>query len=63
MAKIKKMPVPSRKKAAQKTGKTPGTTKKAPDSGPEAAADETARPEPDPTRYGDWQVKGRCIDF
>ena len=18
---------------------------------------------PDPTRYGDWEVKGRCIDF
>ncbi|BBL75320.1 DUF1674 domain-containing protein [Methylomagnum ishizawai] len=20
-------------------------------------------PPPDPTRYGDWQVGGRCIDF
>lgn len=18
---------------------------------------------PDPTRYGDWEIKGRCIDF
>ena len=63
MAKIKKMPVPSRKKAVKKTGKTPENAKKAPNSGPEATAGETAGPEPDPTRYGDWQVKGRCIDF
>ena len=20
-------------------------------------------PHPDPTRFGDWEVKGRCIDF
>ena len=26
--------------------------------------DETGGPEgPDPTRYGDWERKGRCIDF
>ena len=38
-----------------------------------AAADETVEPEkpteiggregPDPTRYGDWEKAGRCIDF
>lgn len=21
------------------------------------------RPSPDPTRYGDWEKNGRCIDF
>jgi len=21
------------------------------------------RPGPDPTRYGDWELRGRCIDF
>jgi hypothetical protein len=21
------------------------------------------RPAPDPTRYGDWEKNGRCIDF
>jgi hypothetical protein len=21
------------------------------------------RPHPDPTRYGDWEKNGRCIDF
>jgi hypothetical protein len=21
------------------------------------------RPGPDPTRYGDWEIDGRCIDF
>ena len=35
-----------------------------------AAADDAARVEeiggpkgPDPTRFGDWSVNGRCIDF
>jgi len=22
-----------------------------------------AKPRPDPTRYGDWEMNGRCIDF
>lgn len=33
----------------------PGTGPK-----PEAAKETT---HPDPTRFGDWEVKGRCIDF
>jgi hypothetical protein len=28
---------------------------------PDKASDE--RPAPDPTRYGDWEKNGRCIDF
>ena len=24
---------------------------------------EAAPPTPEPTRYGDWEVRGRCIDF
>jgi hypothetical protein len=27
----------------------------------ESQAETTARP--DPTRYGDWEINGRCIDF
>jgi hypothetical protein len=23
----------------------------------------SSRPPPDPTRYGDWEKNGRCIDF
>jgi hypothetical protein len=30
---------------------------------PEPTAPETTVPETDPTRYGDWEKKGRCIDF
>ncbi|HEX7111766.1 MAG TPA: DUF1674 domain-containing protein [Mizugakiibacter sp.] len=31
---------------------------------PAAAPDaEQSRPRPDPTRYGDWEKNGRCIDF
>jgi hypothetical protein len=30
---------------------------------PEPTAPEPTVPETDPTRYGDWEKKGRCIDF
>lgn len=30
---------------------------------PEAASAPVQRPPPDPTRYGDWERNGRCIDF
>ena len=30
---------------------------------PEAAPAPVQRPPPDPTRYGDWEKNGRCIDF
>ena len=34
-------------------------------SGPPAAAPQEigGRKGPDPTRYGDWEVNGRCVDF
>jgi hypothetical protein len=50
----------------------------APDKGPEEQADRSAQEPrepavkpreiggprgPEPTRYGDWERKGRCIDF
>jgi hypothetical protein len=35
----------------------------APATKPEAPKAEAEKPDDDPTRYGDWQVKGRCIDF
>ena len=27
------------------------------------AVEHGGRPGPDPTRYGDWEKNGRCIDF
>lgn len=30
---------------------------------PEPPAEYGGRPGPDPTRYGDWEKNGRCIDF
>ncbi|WP_240183441.1 DUF1674 domain-containing protein [Arenimonas caeni] len=30
---------------------------------PEAPAEIGGRDGPDPTRYGDWEKNGRCIDF
>jgi len=30
---------------------------------PEPAVEHGGRPGPEPTRYGDWEKNGRCIDF
>ncbi len=30
---------------------------------PEKPREIGGRPGPDPTRYGDWEKNGRCIDF
>jgi len=30
---------------------------------PAATTPAPERPAPDPTRYGDWEKNGRCIDF
>jgi hypothetical protein len=35
----------------------------APRSADAATAEIGGREGPEPTRYGDWEVKGRCIDF
>ena len=29
----------------------------------ESSQDDRKKPPKDPTRYGDWEVGGRCIDF
>jgi hypothetical protein len=38
---------------------------KSPQPGPEAvpAPEKGGREGPEPTRYGDWEVKGICTDF
>ncbi|HET7592538.1 MAG TPA: DUF1674 domain-containing protein [Rhodanobacteraceae bacterium] len=44
----------------------PGDSEPAPDSPPASAPRERPTPEGDgldPTRYGDWEKNGRCIDF
>ena len=44
----------------------PGGLPPAPESSPASAPRERATPEGDgldPTRYGDWEKNGRCIDF
>jgi hypothetical protein len=46
------------------TGRLPdeaATPAEAPDPQHEATRDKQPRPEP--TRYGDWEKAGRCIDF
>jgi hypothetical protein len=61
-------PVMSQKN--QTVAQQPGAAPKA----PAAPAKEPAKPKtgakeiggpagPEPTRYGDWEIKGRCIDF
>ena len=59
-----------------KTSGDAGAKGKADDIDTDAAADATSRPDgsdtpreingpkgPEPTRYGDWEQKGRCSDF
>jgi hypothetical protein len=47
---------PSLDKAADASGEAVGTAPKRPREigGPKG---------PEPTRYGDWEINGRCIDF
>ena len=40
----------------------PGVPPK-PTSPPPPAAEIGGRKGPEPTRYGDWELNGRCIDF
>ena len=36
----------------------------APTAGTQTPAKETGGPKgPEPTRYGDWERKGKCVDF
>ena len=37
--------------------------KKARDAAPDATTEIGGRKGPEPTRYGDWEVNGRCVDF
>jgi hypothetical protein len=66
---VGKSPVPAAPPAAD-TSAAPDAPKPAPSHAPKekprAAADpkEIGGPKgPDPTRYGDWEQKGRCTDF
>lgn len=54
---------------AQKSGDSianpepPEGTEKPSSEPPESAREIGGRKGPDPTRYGDWEKGGRCIDF
>ena len=47
----------------EKTGPSPVPAPKKPKSKPGAVQEIGGRKGPDPTRYGDWEVNGRCVDF
>jgi hypothetical protein len=47
----------------EKTGPSPAPAPKTPESKPGAVPEIGGRKGPDPTRYGDWEVNGRCVDF
>jgi hypothetical protein len=57
-------PVPS-KPQPKPAGTPAATTKPAapPTANPTAQTPSEEKPHDDPTRFGDWEVKGRCIDF
>ncbi len=39
------------------------SVKKDKKTAPEPTKEINGRPGPEPTRYGDWEKNGRCIDF
>jgi len=46
------------------TGSDPAKTERAvTPASPAQEKEKDGRPAPDPTRYGDWEKNGRCIDF
>lgn len=48
-------------KAAEET--SPATAPPEPRAAKDPPAEIGGRNGPEPTRYGDWELKGRCIDF
>ena len=56
------MPEPRSQDVEQPEPETPGDTG-APTPAPKPAPEIGGREGPDPTRYGDWEKNGRCIDF
>jgi hypothetical protein len=60
---------PKKPAAAEQPASAPGKTAtaapKPEPAKPESAASDAAKESShsDPTRFGDWEVKGRCIDF
>lgn len=47
----------------ESTGKTGEKTREDTRPDPETVPEIGGRKGPDPTRYGDWEKDGRCIDF
>ena len=50
-------------KTPSKSTGTAEKTPKAPKTDPDSVPEIGGREGPDPTRYGDWEKNGRCIDF
>lgn len=46
-----------------KDEKKPKETKRKPSSKKASNSQKQENLKPDPTKFGDWTVKGRCIDF
>jgi hypothetical protein len=49
--------------ATQKDGPAPAPTAATPPAAPAKPKEIGGRQGPDPTRYGDWEKDGRCVDF
>ena len=50
-------------KAEPKVTPTPAVANDTPTDSDETAKEIGGRKGPDPTRYGDWEKDGRCVDF
>ena len=52
---------PQQKESTQNCGESCGCKEKPASEIPQQK--ESKQPKPNPTRFGDWEVKGRAIDF
>lgn len=51
-------------KKKEKIKNLPETESKNPSSAIHSPSSETGGPKgPEPTRYGDWEINGKCVDF
>lgn len=54
---------PQSEGAQSQGGKSQGAKNQAPADARPSTGETGGRDGPDPTRYGDWEKNGRCIDF
>jgi hypothetical protein len=56
-------PAPAQSQPSNRRSQNPGEPPQSPGEIMSSPPEVGGRQGPDPTRYGDWELRGRCIDF